>query len=67
MQGTNQANPRCVALTGEIGKQVGCSIYANRPSPCREFVAGDEDVNPFCDKARAKYGLPPLIPVKEVA
>ncbi|PTB84579.1 zinc/iron-chelating domain-containing protein, partial [Pseudidiomarina aestuarii] len=67
MQGTNQKQPRCVALDGEIGVQVGCTIYANRPSPCREFIAGDEGENPFCDKARAQHGLPPLIPIKIVA
>lgn len=67
MQGTNQAEPRCVALEGEIGQQVGCRIYDQRPSPCREFVAGDEGTNAYCDKARAKYGLAPLIPVKNVA
>ncbi|WP_411358031.1 YkgJ family cysteine cluster protein [Pseudidiomarina salilacus] len=67
MQGTNQAQPRCVALEGEIGQQVGCRIYENRPSPCREFVAGDEGENAYCNKARAHYGLAPLIPIKEVA
>ncbi|SFR37049.1 hypothetical protein SAMN04488070_0147 [Pseudidiomarina maritima] len=67
MQGTNQKNPRCVALEGEIGQQVSCSIYANRPSPCREFSISENGSNPYCDKARAKYGLSQLIPVQEVA
>lgn len=67
MQGTNQQQPRCVALEGEIGVRVGCSIYTNRPSPCREFIAGDEGHNAYCDKARANHGLLPLIPIKIVA
>lgn len=67
MQGTNQKNPRCVALEGEVGQQVSCSIYANRPSPCREFDMSVNGSNPYCDKARAKYGLSQLIPVQEVA
>lgn len=58
MQGTNQAQPRCVALTGTIGEAVSCSIYPNRPSPCREFEAADAEG--ACNRARAAYGLPPL-------
>jgi len=30
-------NSRCVALTGEIGVSVGCSIYQNRPVSIQEF------------------------------
>ena len=37
MKGTDDAAPRCVALDGEIGCQVGCRIYDHRPSPCHEF------------------------------
>ena len=56
MAGTNRALPRCVALRGEIGADIGCSIYAQRPSPCRELLPGDEQ----CHRARARHGLPPL-------
>jgi Fe-S-cluster containining protein len=31
---------RCSALVGEVGKQVSCAVYADRPSPCREFSPG---------------------------
>ncbi|MGO4998440.1 YkgJ family cysteine cluster protein [Oceanisphaera sp. W20_SRM_FM3] len=58
MQGTNQADPRCIALEGEVGGCVSCSIYTNRPSPCREFEAFDEEG--ACNRARVAYGLPPL-------
>ena len=62
MQGTNSKTPRCIALEGEVGQSVSCSIYLNRPTPCHEFdQSGLNGVaNPACDRARAHYGLPPL-------
>ncbi|MBD8452895.1 YkgJ family cysteine cluster protein [Serratia rubidaea] len=62
MQGTNSKSPRCTALDGEIGRAVSCSIYLNRPTPCREFDASGENGlrNEACDRARERYGLPPL-------
>lgn len=56
--------PRCIALGGEIGKEVECTIYENRPTPCRDFTASFEngEPNPRCDQARARYGLAPLTP-----
>lgn len=64
MKGTNDKHPRCMNLKGEIGECVACSAYDNRPSPCREFQQSWEDgfQNEACDKARAAYGLPPLMP-----
>ena len=64
MQGTCGAAPRCVALDGEIGKAVSCRIYAQRPSPCREFEASwvNGVRSERCDAARAAHGLPPLAP-----
>lgn len=62
MRGTDEAPPRCVALLGDIGTSVGCSIYSNRPSPCRDFAPyaalgiGDD----ACNRARARHGLPAL-------
>jgi len=62
MRGTDEAPPRCVALEGEVGRQVSCSIYDRRPGPCRDFAPyaplgmGDD----ACDRARRRYGLPPL-------
>lgn len=63
MKGTNDKHhPKCVALTGTIGKDAHCTIYENRPSPCRKFEASYEDgtQNIRCDEARAKHGLRPL-------
>jgi len=63
MNGTEKKhNPKCTSLQGRIGELVGCQIYANRPSPCREFQASFENgqINTRCDQARAKHGLPKL-------
>jgi len=60
MQGTNQASPRCVALTGVVGEQVSCGIYEQRSSSCKEVQAGDSQ----CNKARSAHGMIPLIEVE---
>ncbi len=63
MKGTNKKhNPKCEALSGDVGKIVSCMIYSNRPTPCREFTASYEAgiKEPRCDEARAKHGLKPL-------
>jgi Fe-S-cluster containining protein len=64
MRGTDALPPRCVALQGEIGRNVQCVIHALRPSPCREFQASwvDGVRNERCDRARIAHGLPPLSP-----
>ena len=64
MKGTDQPRPRCIALEGNIAEKVRCTIYENRPSPCRAFPVSWEngEHNPDCDKARAMYGLPPVTP-----
>jgi Fe-S-cluster containining protein len=62
LRGTDAAPPRCVALEGEVGHAVRCSIYQQRPGPCRDFApyaplgSGDD----ACDRARRRHGLPPL-------
>ena len=62
MKGTDDASPRCIALSGEIGCQVGCTIYADRPSPCHEFNpwAALGIADQACDRARIRHGLRPL-------
>jgi len=64
MRGTWQSQPHCVALVGQVGGAVGCSIYAQRPSPCRELQAAWEHGEPSeqCDRARTAYGMAPLTP-----
>lgn len=68
MKGTNQKYPRCVALAGQIGERVTCSIYENRPSPCRDFgihfEGGHLSIDPGdlerCNHARAVWHSPPI-------
>ena len=62
MRGPDDGPPRGVARVGEVGRQAHCSIYADRPGPCRDFAPsaalgiGDEG----CARARRRHGLAPL-------
>ena len=68
MRGTNQPSPRCVALQCKIGEEVGCAIYAQRSSTCRDFGLHCEENALKCDglnltrcnQAREAWNLPPL-------
>lgn len=64
MRGTDDASPRCIALAGDIGRSVRCTIYPERPSPCRDFApyAALGMAEDACTRARARYGLPSLEP-----
>lgn len=56
MRGTDHAQPRCAALTGQIGQRAACGIYEWRPAPCRELEL-DSDA---CHSARRRHGLAAL-------
>jgi Fe-S-cluster containining protein len=56
MAGTNANAPRCAALRGEPGGSIACTVYEQRPEPCREVQIGDDK----CRRARAHHGLPAL-------
>ena len=58
MRGTGTVPIRCVALQGEVGRSVACTVYDRRPQPCAELQAGTYG----CNKARARHGLPPVAP-----
>ena len=64
MAGTLHAPVRCIALRGAPGVATHCTIYPQRPSPCRELGASWEHgvAVPQCDRARALHGLAPLAP-----
>lgn len=64
MNGTLSKPPRCVALVGEIGKAVYCSIHSVRSSSCRDFMPSfaEGTRNERCDKARLAHGIRPLTP-----
>jgi Fe-S-cluster containining protein len=61
MRGT-EAGRGCVALahTPEAGYR--CTIYEERPSPCRDFNVVEEsgEANLTCARLRAEAGLPTL-------
>jgi len=44
---------RCAALSGRVGVKVGCTIYKDRPSICREFTAGSK----MCKQVRKERGI----------
>jgi len=47
---------RCSALSGRVGVETSCTIYAVRPEVCRTCMPGDAE----CNMARRKRGLAPL-------
>ena len=57
MVGTNQQNPRCIALQGKIGEQVSCGMYEQRSSSCKEVRIADDQ----CNKARHAYNMIALV------
>jgi hypothetical protein len=48
-----RAGDRCAALAGPDGGPFGCTVYEDRPRPCRDFVAGGR----HCLEARRRVGL----------
>lgn len=61
MKGTNQSQPRCIALQGTVGEQVSCGMYEARSSSCREVQIADAQ----CNKARIAHQMIPLVQVPE--
>jgi Fe-S-cluster containining protein len=61
MSGTNQRQSRCAASRVKSANRCTALSYEHRPSPCREFAMSGEggEVNEACNRARARYGLPP--------
>jgi Fe-S-cluster containining protein len=55
LRGTDHRDPRCAALSGQVGVRAACGIYEWRPSPCREFEEGSE----ACAQARRRHRLGP--------
>jgi uncharacterized protein len=76
MRGTNQKKARCIALEGQIGEQVNCSIYPFRSSTCQEFgIQWENGISSItteelerCNHARSHWGLPAItveIPISD--
>jgi hypothetical protein len=64
MRWTSPQARRCIALCGEPGQKVQCTIYDHRPSVCQDFEPSWKTGhnNPMCDKARKVIGLDSLSP-----
>ena len=60
MAGTSQPQPRCVALAGEIGRQVSCGMYEARSSSCKEVQIADAQ----CNKARVAHNMIPFVQIE---
>lgn len=56
MRGTDVLPSRCIALDGEVGQSVSCSIYPLRSSTCHDCEAGSEK----CNRARQQHSLPAI-------
>ena len=44
---------RCIHLAGKLGSDISCRIYADRPTPCRDFEVGSDR----CHGYRRLYGF----------
>ena len=69
MKGTSQKSPRCIALSNTLGVEVACTIYEQRPTPCREFEVWENDgeVNVRCQSLRLANGLAQILARKPIA
>ena len=52
----------CASLEGEIGEQVKCDIYEQRPKMCHVFEAGSDK----CHAIRRAYGIEPFLTLEEM-
>ncbi len=52
----------CTALEGEIGENVSCRVYENRPRMCRQFEAGSDR----CHAVRRAYGIEAFLSLMEM-
>lgn len=58
----NEDTLACIALEGNIGERVGCTIYETRPIMCHHFEAGSDR----CHAVRRAYGLEPFLSMFEM-
>lgn len=56
-----RTQPQCVALRGQLGEAVECSIYENRPTVCREFEPGSKE----CRDARIRAKNLGLVQIRQ--
>lgn len=54
---------RCVNMAGEVGVEIGCTVYPDRPQICRDFDAGSDR----CFGYRRMYGIDPPLTDEELS
>lgn len=59
----DHADGRCRHLSGEVAREVGCTIYEDRPMTCRNFEAGSDR----CFGFRRMFNIDPPLSEVEVA
>lgn len=59
----DERDGRCVNMAGEVGVEIGCTVYPDRPQICRDFDAGSDR----CFGYRRMYGIDPPLTDKELA
>ena len=53
----------CVALEGDLGRHVSCTIYEKRPRSCRHLEAGSDR----CRAIRRAFGFEPFLSLEEMS
>ncbi|MGD9563587.1 MAG: YkgJ family cysteine cluster protein [Pyrinomonadaceae bacterium] len=59
----DEADGRCVNMAGEVGVEIGCTVYPDRPQICRDFDAGSDR----CFGYRRMYGIDPPLTEEHLA
>ena len=58
----DETDGRCVNMAGEVGVEIGCTVYPDRPQICRDFDAGSDR----CFGYRRMYGIDPPLSDEEL-
>ncbi len=59
----DERDGRCVNMAGDVGVEIGCTVYPDRPQICRDFDAGSDR----CFGYRRMYGIDPPLNDEELA
>lgn len=59
----DERDGRCVNMAGDVGVEIGCTVYPDRPQICRDFDAGSDR----CLGYRRMYGIDPPLSDSELA
>ena len=59
----DEGDGRCVNMAGDVGVEIGCTVYPDRPQICRDFDAGSDR----CFGYRRMYGIDPPLTEAQLA